>query len=139
MTLKSGAGALIVLLGAASMALSDTKITTKYVSDGQTTETTVFAKGERLRYVYGEGLILVRQCDQKRVIQIDDKAKTYINLPAQQPDASAPKAQLTDTGERKEMFGYPARHLKSVEMADGKKTETDGWYINLKEATACNQ
>ncbi|MBZ5593612.1 MAG: DUF4412 domain-containing protein [Acidobacteriia bacterium] len=135
---KSGVSALVILLGAASAALCDTKIATKYVSDGQTTETTAYAKGERLRYEYGEGLTLVRQCDQKRVIQIDDKAKTYMSLPAQS-DASGSQATVTDTGERKNMFGYPARHLKTVETADGKKTETDGWYIDLKEAAACSQ
>ena len=135
---RSIAGALAILLGGLSAALADTKMIAKYVSDGQTTETKVFIKGERLRYEYGEGLTLVRQCDQKRVIQIDDKAKTYLNLPAQ-PDASGPQAQVTDTGERKPMFGYPARHLKTVETADGKKTEVDGWYIDLKEAAVCGQ
>ena len=136
---KTGVGALIVLLGAASAARSDTKLAAKYVSDGQTTETKVFAKGERLRYEYSEGLTLVRQCDQKRVIQIDDKSRTYLSLPAQQRDATGPQAKVTDTGEKKDMFGYKARHLKTVEAADGSKTETDGWYIDLKEAAACGQ
>ena len=139
MTNKTGVGALIVLLGAASAALCDTKLAAKYISDGQTTETKVFARGERLRYEYSEGLTLVRQCDQKRVIQIDDKAKTYLSLPAQKRDATGPQAKVTDTGEKKDMFGYKARHLKTVETTDGNKTETDGWYIDLKDAAACNQ
>ena len=46
---------------------------------------------------------------------------------------------VTDTGEKKDMFGYKARHLKTVKTADGSKTETDGWYIDLKEAAACGQ
>jgi len=136
---KTGVGALIVLLGAASAALCDTKIVAKYISDGQTTETKVFAKGDRLRYEYNEGLTLVRQCDQKRVIQIDDKGKTYVSLPTPQPDATKPQVKVTDTGEKKDMFGYKARHLKIVEAADGSKTETDGWYIDLKEASVCGQ
>ena len=136
---KTGVGALIVLLGAASAALCDTKLAAKYVSDGQTTETKVFARGGRLRYEYSEGLTLVRQCDQKRVIQIDDKAKNYLSLPAQKRDATGPQAKVTDTGEKKDMFGYKARHLKTVETADGSKTETDGWYIDLKDAAACAQ
>jgi len=124
----------VLLLSAATAAFSDTKIAAKYTSDGQTTETTVYAKGERLRYEYGDGLILVRQCDQKRVIQIDNKAKTYMSLPAEQQDLST-SAKITDTGERKQMFGYPARHLKTVEA----KTETDGWYIELKDGAYCGQ
>jgi hypothetical protein len=136
---KSGVGALIVLLGAASAALCDTQLVAKYTSDGQTTETKVFAKGERLRYEYSEGLTLVRQCDQKRVIQIDDKATTYLSLPAQKRDPAGTQSKVADTGEKKDMFGYKARHLKTLETSDGNKTETDGWYIDLKEAEACSQ
>jgi hypothetical protein len=45
-----------------------------------------------------------------------------------------------DTGERKDMFGYPARHLKLTETTEGKKerTETDGWYIDVKDLPSCS-
>ena len=52
------------------------------------------------------------------------------------------KVAIEDTGERKEMFGYKARHLKMrTEIVAGPDTcnpgemrmETDGWYIDLKQ------
>ena len=110
---KNLASALALALCATTTAMADTKIAAKYTSDGQTTETTVFAKGQRLRYEYGEGLTLIRQCDQKRLVQIDDKGKTFLNLPAEQAEAAgAAQPTITDTGERKLMFGLAARHLK---------------------------
>jgi hypothetical protein len=136
---KNLAGAFALALCATSMAVADTKIAAKYTSDGQTTETTVFAKGERLRYDYGEGLTLIRQCDQKRLVQIDDKAKTFLNLPADSADAGAAQPTITDTGDRKLMFGLTARHLKISQTTDGKKTETEGWYTNLKDGGSCAQ
>lgn len=137
---KNLTGALALALCATSMAVADTKIAAKYTSDGQTTETTVFAKGERLRYEYGEGLTLIRQCDQKRLVQIDDKAKTFLNLPAEQADAAgAAQPIITDTGDRKLMYGLTARHLKITQTTDGKKTETEGWYTNLKDGGSCAQ
>src|ERR1035437_8471059 len=133
---NSAAWASAMVLCAVVPALADTKIATKYVADGQTTETVIYARGERLRYSYGKGESLLRQCDLKRMIQVDDNAKTFLSQAAEQPatpDASKPAAQIAvvDTGERKEMFGYSARHLKMTETNAGSKerTETDGWYI----------
>jgi hypothetical protein len=137
---KNLTGALALAFCATSMAVADTKVAAKYTSDGQTTETTVYSKGDRLRYEYAEGLTLIRQCDQKRLVQIDDKSKTFLTLPAEQPDAAgAPQPALTDTGERKLMFGLAARHLKIAQTVEGKKTETDGWYADLKDSGSCAQ
>jgi hypothetical protein len=52
---------------------------------------------------------------------------------------------ITDTGERKEMFGFTARHIKtsvvkkaSPEACDkDQKLETDGWYIDFQYAFDC--
>ena len=70
---------------------------------------------------------------------------------AQQPQAQ-PRGGLvnitntiTDTGERKEMFGFTARHIKtsmvktaSPEACDkDQKVETDGWYIDFQYAFEC--
>jgi hypothetical protein len=53
---------------------------------------------------------------------------------------------LTDTGERKQMFGYTARRLKGVMEYEtspdacqkgGQRTESDGWYIDLKYGVDC--
>ena len=52
---------------------------------------------------------------------------------------------ITDTGERKQMFGFTARHIKtsmvktaSPEACDkDQKVETDGWYIDFQYAFEC--
>ena len=52
---------------------------------------------------------------------------------------------ITDTGERKEMFGFTARRIKtsmvktaSPEACDkDQKIETDGWYIDFQYAFTC--
>ena len=137
----TAAGALVIMVCVAAPAISDTKVTTEYTTDGQTVETTIYAKGGRLRYEYGEGLTLIRKCDQKRIIQIDDKSKTYLSLPAEEPAGASSKAQVNDTGERKPMLGHSARHLKIVEAAEGNKsrTETEGWYVDLADLACSSQ
>src|SRR5262249_40427263 len=51
-----------------------------------------------------------------------------------------------DTGERKDMFGFTARHLKQTMMSESSpdacnpnnmKIEKDGWYINLEYGLNC--
>src|SRR5262249_18345345 len=55
---------------------------------------------------------------------------------------------IVDTGERKEFFGFTARHLKLTTVAESSsdacnpvkmKMESDGWYIDLDITTTCNQ
>jgi hypothetical protein len=141
--------AILAVLFAALPAFSDVLITTSYTTDGQSSDTTIYGNGKRIRYDYGKGLILIRQCDLNRFVQLDDKAKTFLSLPAEQSNgavssAGAPpstKVEMTDTKERKDIFGYNARHLKISETAEGKRerTETDGWYIDLKDLVSCNR
>jgi hypothetical protein len=134
-----------VMLAMASVpSLADVQITTSYNADGQAAETTIWSNGNRMRYDYGSGVVMLRYCDQAKIVQIDEKAKTYLLLPAEEPanPAAAPKGDVTDTGESKELFGHQARHLKikdSAEGKDGKKetTETDGWYMDLTGIGAC--
>src|SRR6185503_2399347 len=72
--------------------------------------------------------------------------------PAAQPTPAQPRGgvvnitnTITDTGERKEMFGFTARHIKtslvktaSPEACDkDQKIETDGWYIDFQYAFEC--
>ncbi|HEU4431925.1 MAG TPA: hypothetical protein VFR51_00925 [Pyrinomonadaceae bacterium] len=53
---------------------------------------------------------------------------------------------ITDTGERKQMFGFTARHIKtsmvktaSPEACDkDAKVETDGWYIDFQYSFDCS-
>jgi hypothetical protein len=141
MTQNTSASVLAVLLVAAIPGLSDTKIVTSYTTDGQAVITTIYAKGQRVRYDYGKGLILLRQCDLKRMVQLDEQGKTFLSLPEEPAGVgSAPKTQVTDTGESKEMFGYSARHLKMTKVTEGKKerTDTDGWYMDLKDMAVCS-
>ncbi|HEY7412632.1 MAG TPA: hypothetical protein VII13_17965 [Vicinamibacteria bacterium] len=53
---------------------------------------------------------------------------------------------LTDTGERKPMFGFEARRVKTVTVRQpdanacdqaASRVETDGWYADLPERSAC--
>jgi hypothetical protein len=131
-----------VLLSCAVVpALPDTKIATSYTDAGQPIKTTIYAKDQRVRYDFGKGVVLLRQCDKKRIVQIDDAAKTYVSLPAEQPEPKGPsKITTEDKGEKKEIFGFTARHLKMTETTEGKKehTETDGWYGDVKDLAACS-
>ena len=122
-------------------------------------------QGARERNVSGN-TITVRQCDLSRTLTINDATQTYYVANDPQDDAAARAAALvtgapatesggeivittstTDTGERKTMFGYPARHLKTTVVEESSKDacsqvqqkyEIDGWYADLsKELSSC--
>jgi hypothetical protein len=119
-------------------------------------------------------MVTIKECDLRRTIQINDSAKVYRIEPfadaVSSPNTPAPKTAtappptankptrkggvvtinitMTDTGERKEMFGYQARHLKmamsftSSPDACSKanmRMETDGWYINFNNNFSCQE
>ena len=151
----------------------DFKITIKQTVGGQTTQNTTMIKGLRQREessmsVAGMNMnqVNITQCDLRRTIQVNDSARKYLVTPmdADDSDTSAPTAPATtagptqtggvvtmtvntvDTGERKDMFGFTARHLKrTTTMESGPnscqqqkmKFETDGWYINLEYGLSC--
>jgi hypothetical protein len=116
----------------------------------------------------GGDVATIEQCDLKQNVQVNDKKRLYHVDPMDDGNGSAPSRgtgtgagtgsgrstaykkggtvtvtnNITDTGERKQMFGMTARHLKtsvSMEaspdacMQGNMKTETDGWYIDLPE------
>jgi hypothetical protein len=120
---------------------ADVQITTSYTTDGQTADATISSNGKRMRYDYGNGVVMLRYCDQQKIVQIDEKGKSYVMMPAPEPakPAEGAKTEVSDTGERKELFGRQARHLKIVESTAGKKerTETDGWYVDLSRLGTC--
>jgi hypothetical protein len=147
----------------ASVVLADIKITTKSGAGGQSYTSTTYIKGARQR-TEGMGYTSIYQCDLKRTIQINDKTRTYLITPvgdgsntsgAHPQSTGSPKRRggvitytttVTDTGERKEMFGLTARHLKTktvVEASEGACTpmnmemEADGWYIDLPGGLNC--
>jgi hypothetical protein len=139
---------------------------------GQTSESLTMIKGPRerseTRMGQGYDTINITQCDLKRTIQISDTTKKYIITPmAVSSSATTPAAPTTpqsaapvrkggtvtyitssiDTGERREMFGFTARHVKSSMTIKSSpdacnpidhRTETDGWYIDLNVGFDCN-
>jgi hypothetical protein len=159
-------GCLLTLTGIAS---ADTKIKQRQTSGGQTYENTSYIKGKRQRSETNNGqMIVIQQCDLRRNIQIMPAAKAYMIQPYDQPattsttpnnnTSSQPTAvtkgglvtstvTTKDTGERKQMFGYNARHIittmemKSSPDACSKvdtKMQIDAWYIDAAFALDCD-
>jgi hypothetical protein len=135
-------------------------------------ESTTMIRGSRERSEMNTGsgmdMINITQCDLKRTVQISDRSKKYLITPmniveAPATDTTAPAAgrveparrggvvtyttTATDTGERKEMFGFTARHVKTSLVIDSspdacspvkQRMETDGWYIDLSYGLDCD-
>lgn len=134
-------------------------------------ETLLYIKGQRMRNEMGGdvGFTTIVQCDLKRTLTINEKTKSYLISSTDSmntagavgdggPAVAAPPTQneprggvvnivntITDTGERKEMFGFTARRIKtsmvktaSPDACDkNSKIETDGWYIDFQYAFEC--
>jgi hypothetical protein len=137
------------------------KVVSRYVADGAETLTTVYAGPKRQRVELPGGTAIVTQCDLSRTVQMNDRARAYAivpfaagETPAPSPAGPAPKPGAsvlvkttgTDTGERREMFGQQARHLKMVtvteptpQACDKRKgrIETDGWFADIPELQEC--
>ena len=158
-------GCLLTMTGIAS---ADTKIKSRQTSGGQTYENTSYIKGKRQRSETNNGqMVVIQQCDLRRNIQIMPAAKAYMIQPYDEPStttptnpgATSPAAPSTkggvvtsivttkDTGERKQMFGYTARHIiTTMEMKSSpdacsnvnNKMEIDGWYIDAAFALDCD-
>jgi len=117
---------------------------------------TVFSYGHRTATIY--------QSDARRLIFLDLDAHEYMSVeideqgrPANPRPMGTPMplqpsgATLTvniediDTGERKVMFGYTARHIIRTErrvpgpgaISLAQETERDGWYIDLDMPEGC--
>jgi hypothetical protein len=159
-------GCLLTLTGIAS---ADTKIKSRQTSGGQTYENTSYIKGKRQRSETNNGqMIVIQQCDLRRNIQIMPAAKAYMIQPYDEPSTTPPTnpgatshptatsvkggvvtsiVTTKDTGERKQMFGYTARHIiTTMEMKSSPdacstvntKMEIDGWYIDAAFALDCD-
>lgn len=161
------ASAIVLLATVPSFA--DYKIKQRMQMSGQTIETTVLVKGSRKRSEssgimgMGAGVSTIEQCDLKRNVQVSDGKKLYFVQPfdnsaaaenANQPDIQNSQSKtekggtvtmtytITDTGERKQMFGLTARRLKTVMTMQASpdacskndmRMETDGWYVDLPQ------
>jgi hypothetical protein len=116
--------------------------------------------------------VTIEQCDLQRTIKLNDKKKLYFIEPfAKEAEEiidedvkTAPKPKpavtttpattqkggtiflyysITDTGERKKMYGFTARHIwttnkmkpsaDACNMKDSMIIKTDGWYIDLPQ------
>ncbi len=111
--------------------------------------------------------ITLRQCDLKRTVTLNEQSQTYMVTPdaqdenavkaaalaAGQPAAEANGGKIvltttvTDTGERKTMYGYQVRHLKAKVVQEPSQDactqvrqmfQIDGWFADIsKEQAAC--
>lgn len=145
---------------AKSAAPPHVRITASYTSGTQPAENVVYSNGVRQRFEFGGGTTLIAQCDLKRSVQINDKARTFLIAsadPVAAPTATPPAAQkpggivrikttVADTGERKEVFGFSARRFRTAVVrepepgaCDKKKerVETDGWYAEVPFVLQC--
>ncbi|HKP46927.1 MAG TPA: hypothetical protein VJT50_10025, partial [Pyrinomonadaceae bacterium] len=145
------------------------KIRYKTTVNGQSFESVSMIKGTRERSemkMAGMDTTYITQCDLKRSIQLSDKTRKYMITPMDSGETSAatPAANggvvvstpggvinyvisSVDTGERKDMFGFKARHVKTATSIESSpdacspakmRTETDGWYIDLSTALNCD-
>jgi hypothetical protein len=131
---------------------------------------------EEFKYVGRDGKAIeiahIYQCDLKRLLLIDYLNQRYYDQPywsleeawaeyyRRQQEAKGKGGQtkvykglwtetitVVDTGERREMFGYTARHIKTMTVSEASpqacnqtqlRQETDGWYIDLLYGTECS-
>jgi hypothetical protein len=167
----------ILLFSFAPATLADVKIRQRVSMSGQTFETTKMIKGARQRTEqkssaggamdFMSQVATIEQCDLRRNVQVNDSKKLYFvdpfaeeatpqkTTPAPRP-TDQPTRQggtvtmtyaVTDTGERKTLFGLPARHLKitqsmesSADSCNGalrSKMEMDGWYVDFSAEFNC--
>lgn len=175
-----------IILAACSVTTAlaqDIKITQRMSANGQViSQSTTYIKGARRRTENKVGaqpgmdervmammptIANIDQCDRKRRLQINDKAKKYYITPLDDTGAGGTSAgasdmsggpadtraggvvtytmNITDTGERKEMFGFRARHLKLTSTIDPgpgactpkSRFEQDGWFIDFQADLSC--
>ncbi|MEP7212392.1 MAG: hypothetical protein ABI791_04920 [Acidobacteriota bacterium] len=160
--------ALMISGALSSTVFGDVKIKSKQTMSGQSYENTTYIKGKRQRAEQMNGMtVSLTQCDLRRGVQMNTQSKTYMVNPfaqtAQTTTASATSTTkngvvqaggkitttytIKDTGERKQMFGFQARHLiitmESVSSPDAcnktnTKMQTDGWYIDAEFVLDCD-
>jgi hypothetical protein len=131
---------------------SDIRFTSKYSTGDQVTESVTYIKGTRERYELGD-MILLRQHDLKRSVQISRGANTYLVTPDTDASPAAPtstgvvvlESSIADVGERKTAFGQQARRVMVVVDRQPQagacdqvkqRIETDAWYIDAPKAFA---
>jgi hypothetical protein len=143
------------------------------VAGNSVSSSETWVKGARERTVSSSPagtIVTLRQCDLKRTVTLNEKSQSYLVANDPQDDSAAKAAALltgaptpaansggtitqtatlTDTGERKQVSGYTARHLKTIVVVESspnacsqlsQKYEIDGWYADIaKEQIGCSQ
>ena len=142
---------------APKVAAQDLRFRTVYTTGEQRTETVSFHKSGRERFEFAD-MVVLKQPDLKRTIQISRAASSYLVVPdGQQPPAvSAPgtpqtpgvvvvSTTIVDTGERKQAFGLQARRVRTTidrQPQQGacdpakQRIEIDGWYVDAPTTQA---
>lgn len=151
-------------------ATADMKLKTRMTVQGFSMESTKMVKGARERTEMNMGpmsMVTIYQCDQQRLLTLNDQARTYtVTRLSDVGSAGAADAKAaggatrkggtltitmnsTDTGERKQMFGHTAKHIKT-EMSTqaspnscagregNNKISMDGWYIDVPNIACTN-
>ena len=159
--------AVITILTISGSAFADAKIKTKQTVGGQSMENTTYIKGKRQRTEIGSGqMVSITQCDLGRDLQLAPTTKTYTISYYEESTAAITgtttsangvvkaggtmyiTTTIRDTGERKQMFGYTARHIiQTVETTSSpdscnptkSKMEMDMWVIDAEFGIACTQ
>lgn len=139
--------------------LPDLVVKVQHVAGDNTTTSTIAGNGKRQRIEFGAEMTVITQCDANVVVQINEAQKRFLARPLE--DAPTPQASnvairggivtytttVVDTGERKELFGLPARHMKTTVVRDPDANacdkrreivETDGWFVDPPAALACS-
>jgi len=169
---------LAVLICFSTLASADLKIRTRTTMQGHTTEGTVYIKGarERNEMSFGGrgGSVSITQCDQKRMITVTGNTCMVMSMGGSETscpsipnmravgremgegEAAPPRKgglvtitrNSTDTGERQDMFGYQASHIKTSVIMESSpdacnqshvKMEMDGWYADLSAGFSCGE
>jgi ribosomal 50S subunit-recycling heat shock protein len=162
----------LALMGCAAIALGDDLHFKKTISVGGSavSSSEVWVKGARERAVTNSAAgntITLRQCDLKRTVTVSEQSQSYVIAEDARDEAAIKAAALmggapaapagstitltttvTDTGERKQLLGFPARHLKTAVQVESpasscslvsQKYEIDGWYADVtKEQALCH-
>ena len=112
---------------------------------------------------------IIFQCDRNLYVWLDEKERAFWRSGYESPDLLSLLPEnplwpspldeqkkaggvlnetftLVDTGERREMYGYTARHIRATRLWDAApscrqtplRQETDGWYIDLLYGFACS-
>ena len=166
------ATSLLLLAAVSSLVIpanADQKIVTRRTIDGaHATVQTLYIRGERERLEFraedvapggeSDDEITIRQFDRKRTLAFSPRYKTYAYIPmdvagkprpVQEPPATrGGEVNVTidsvDTGERRQIGEFIARHVRSttrMEAGPGacqssSMTEVDGWYIDLRSTSS---